>query len=333
MKTSASALGCLVLAGALLRTAPASADASPSDVAAAEVVFVEAKKLVAQGRFNEACPKFEESQRLDPTPGTLLNIGDCFLSLAPPRTASAWGAYQQAGSMARNRGDLERQEAALQRARAIEPTLSKVSISPSPDARVPGLDVKWDGKIIGPALWETAIPVDPGAHTIEAGAPGKGIWAAKVVVLPNGGTMKVEVPGLPEPPPGPGGVRAESASTWSGRRTAGLVVGAAGLVGIVVGAVFGAKAMSKDAESHPHCLPTDFLHCDPQGIVLGHEAIVAGNTSTVGFVVGGVAVLGGAILFLTAPSSPSSGAGARLRYSARPIVGSSGGGLLLSGEW
>ncbi len=336
MMKRTSFLGCLALATALLRVAPAWADASPTDVAAAEVVFADAKKLVKEGRFNEACLKFEEAERIDPTPGTLLNLGDCYRDSTPPRTASAWGAYQQAGILAGKRNDTLRVEAATQRAQAIEPVLSKVIIAPVPAARVPGIEVKWDGKRFGEGSWGTAIPVDSGEHTIEASAPGKKSWTGKVTVKAAGGTMTAEVPAftnvvvesaaLPAPAtPAPAG--------WSTQRTVGIVVGAAGLVGIVVGSVFGAKAMSADSDSHAHCVAPELTRCDPQGQQLGKDAFSAATASTVGFLLGGAAVVGGVVTFLTAPTGAQKSASGAWRFEARPMVGAQGGGLVLSGRW
>jgi serine/threonine-protein kinase len=328
--------GYLLFASALfLLPASARADTSSGDVAAADAVFTEARKLIAAGRFNDACPKFEESQRLDPTPGTLLNLGDCYKQATPPRTASAWGAYQQAGMLARNRGDRERQLAAIQRAQTIEPVLSKVTISPVPAARMPGLEVKWDGKNLGEGSWDTAIPVDSGEHAIEASALGKAGWTGKVLVRLNGGPMTVEVPVLADAA-APVTSPSESAVQpyWGAARIAGLGVGAAGLVGIVVGSIYGVKTGNTNAEALRHC-PAGSNQCDAQGVSLGEDAFGSATVSTVAFVIGGAAVAGGAIMFLAAPSSApqSKQAIARRRLEARPMVGWGFGGVTVKGDW
>ena len=53
----------------------------------AESLFREGKRLSSEKKFSEACPKFEESYRLDPGLGTLLNLATCHLS---------FGHYEQA---------------------------------------------------------------------------------------------------------------------------------------------------------------------------------------------------------------------------------------------
>ena len=87
----------------LAYTSSAWADPTPAQRATSDVLFADAKALVKAGQYNEACPKFVESQRIYPTPGTLLNIGDCYENSTPPRLASAWGAYKQAEIAARGK--------------------------------------------------------------------------------------------------------------------------------------------------------------------------------------------------------------------------------------
>ena len=64
----------IVAAMLLFASAPR---AQGADLAAAQGLFDEAKRLVAQGSVAEACPKFLASFKLDPRPGTGVNLADC----------------------------------------------------------------------------------------------------------------------------------------------------------------------------------------------------------------------------------------------------------------
>ena len=82
-----SLVGCLT-ATLLLLTSPVHAQRAAADKAAAEALFDEALELMQQKRYAEACPKLEQSQRVDAGIGTLLYLGECYEKLG--RTASAW---------------------------------------------------------------------------------------------------------------------------------------------------------------------------------------------------------------------------------------------------
>ena len=81
-----ASLTCFAVA-LLASGSPAGAQPAPlgNDRVAAEALFDEGRNLVAAGKIAEACPKFADSQRLDPSPSTLLNLASCWEKLG--RTA------------------------------------------------------------------------------------------------------------------------------------------------------------------------------------------------------------------------------------------------------
>ena len=160
---------------------PGSAWAQAGNQATAEALFSEGRSLAAKGRFAEACPKFEASQQLDPGLGTLLNLADCYEKVG--KTASAWAEYRDALPLARAAGSKVRLDLATSRAAALESRLSKLTIRvSSATSAVPGLEIRRDGAVMLQAELDSALPVDPGSHTLEASAPGKQRWSTTVQI-------------------------------------------------------------------------------------------------------------------------------------------------------
>src|SRR5207245_4895145 len=96
------------------------------------------KKLRAEGKVAEACPKFAESNRLDAGIGTMLYLADCYEKSG--QTASAWAQFREVASLAARQGD-PREKIARERVARLEPKLSKLSVSVSA-ADVTGREVK-----------------------------------------------------------------------------------------------------------------------------------------------------------------------------------------------
>ena len=71
---AAAALALSLFASSSGWAAPPSAAAKEQ----ADLTFDEGRELFEQGRFKEACDRFQLSMDLDPSPGTLLNLGNCF---------------------------------------------------------------------------------------------------------------------------------------------------------------------------------------------------------------------------------------------------------------
>lgn len=148
--------------------------------AVAEALYRQARDLMAAGKFDEACPKFAESQRLDPATGTLLNLAACHEKQG--KLATAWLEYSDAQMAARRDAREDRVEYARARAQELEPRLSRLTMALAPGADDPALDIELDGASIGRAVIGAATPVDPGRHTVRVSAPGKKSWSANVEI-------------------------------------------------------------------------------------------------------------------------------------------------------
>lgn len=146
-----------------------STDPAPqADKVIADTLFQRGRELMAESRFEEACRAFTESNQLDFAVGTLMNLALCYKQWG--RSASAWSTYRSAAAAARDRGQTERQEVALEEAKQLEASLSYLVIRvPEPP---PGLMLVVDGATLLPSLWGSRLPVDPGPHTLVASAPG-----------------------------------------------------------------------------------------------------------------------------------------------------------------
>ncbi|MFT3765796.1 MAG: hypothetical protein QM820_09795 [Minicystis sp.] len=324
----------LLVASAAVAT-PAWAD-SAEDRAAADTLFKEGRALVKQGRHAEGCAKLAASQKLDPATGTLLALGDCYE--LDGRTASAWGTFNEAAVSARKAGDTRRADEAQRRAGLLEPKLSKLVVEVAADGRIPGLEVKRNGKVVDAAVLGTAVPVDPGEQTLEATAPGRKAWKTTLPIASKPGVTVAKIPALaaedPAPPRPPDQPPVEPSSGWSTQRTVGLAVGGVGVVGVVVGAVFGALTLAKvkDIDDNKYCSSADPPVCSQVGLNKQHEANTFANVSNVGLAVGGAALVAGVVVFVTAPRAKAAAA-TGLRIDAQPLLGPSVAGLSLRGAW
>lgn len=293
--------GALLLLAVLAGASTAGADPSPQDVAASRTLFDEGRKLMKAGKFAEACPKLEEGVRLNPGIGMRFNLAECYEFLG--KTASAWALYLDVAAAAKQKKELPREKEARARAAKLEPKVSHLSVVVV--AEVPGLEITRDGSVIGKGQFGTAVSLDPGTYTFTAKAPGYEPWEQKVTLAPDGATVTVTVPALVEkkkpvvvapPPPAP-------AETGLGtKRTIALGAAAVGLVGVGLGTYFGLHAIRLNDSASSHC---DGNACDQEGYTQRTDARVAGNVSTVAFVVGALGVGAGVALWvLGAPSAP-----------------------------
>lgn len=332
----ASALGLAVVV-----VAPSARAAGDNEggAAAAESLFQEGRKAMDAKRYGDACPKFAASQKLAPAIGTLLNLADCYEK--NNQLASAWARFHEAIALAQRLGRSNREQTARERADKLEPRLIKLTIQ----SHSSGIEVKLDGNTLDPAVLGTAIPVDAGKHSIEATAKNKKPFSKDIEVTEKNKSPTIDIPTLEddlskdpktdtkpdkketltEPPK-------EEHGGWSTQKTLGLVAGGVGVVALGVGGFFGLKTQSTWKDAQSHC--TSDLTCDQEGVDLAADAKSSGNIATIAVIAGSVLVLGGAVLFFTAPAGSSTRAGSGSSVPPSSVkVGFGPGSVVVGGKF
>jgi hypothetical protein len=335
----------------------ANADPSLADKSIATQLFKEGRALLEQGRVAQACRKLEESQRLEPGGGTLLNLALCHEREG--RTATAWAEFTEAVGIAKRDDRPQRVEYARAHITQLEPALSRLSIQVAGAADLPDLEIKRDGGVLGRAAWGSPIPVDPGDHIIEAVAPGKIQWKQSILLAPNGDGKTLVVPmledapvpenmesGLSAPPRKIAQVPAADlgnatqdkvAEGSGGSSVPAWIALTLGVVAAGAGTYFAVLAISQKSEADRNC-PNDA--CSAEGARQTSDAIKSANFATTGLGVGVVGLGLGTILFATRSRPPRAAASAAKPREATMAVaagdlslGPAGARLTISGRW
>jgi hypothetical protein len=329
-RSSLLALSCLVASVA---------HAAPKQATRAEQLFDEAKKLMQANDYAKACDKLEESQKLDPQLGTQLHLGYCYEKRGEP--ARAYTAYQAAAELAaqRNASGISepREQVARERAADLAPQLAFVELRPSEP--LPDLRIALDDVPVERSIW-AALPVDPGEHAIHASAFGRADWhqvfaiaaaARQIIVVPSLARLPADAQAEPAASseritdlPGPGTqavitmepepalaapLPAAQEPSTSVQLIGGYIVAGFGVAALASGIAFGLMRNSKVSKLDHYC-NLDAGRCEvARGDSVTREEIrslhddasMYATIANIGMIVGGLAVVGGLTLVLTAP--------------------------------
>jgi hypothetical protein len=290
-----------VAASALL---PRQARAETADEVRADALFKEGMQKYDQGQVAPACAAFNESLRLDPKLGTLLNLALCHEKQG--KLATAWLEFNIGAAWATQVGQKERREYANGHAFTLEGKLSRVILHLPPSAEISTVEV--DGEPLPEPRWYEPLYLDPGEHTIAVGAPGKYRRTVKVSVPREPTAQLVAMPKLQDADPSldkntDARAMDAAASDSSTRRTAGFIAGGVGAAGLILGGVFGAIAIGNRNDMSAHCAGSV---CDSVGVAAHDDAQRNALLSTIGFGVGIVGIATGAYLLLTTPQTKKS---------------------------
>ncbi|MCC6648269.1 MAG: hypothetical protein IT374_22205 [Polyangiaceae bacterium] len=298
----------------LLAPLLASSAAFAGDAASAEALFVQGRAAADRGDHATACAKFEESNRLDPAPGTVFNLGDCSEKLG--KLATAWQYFREVAQ--RLPASDERVPIAIARAARLDKRTPRLTIRLAASAPA-GTVVARDGSELGAASLGVALPVDPGEHQIEVRAAGRRP-ATRRVTIAEGAQQSLEVDAGPlaDGAVGPA-PRPDAAGSSGGRRTAGWIALGAGGVVFGVGVVTGVMVLGKKSTVDANCDADK--RCNQAGADAADAGRTLGKVSGVSFVLGAAGLGVGGYLLATSP---------RRETAIAPWFGPGAGGLSLA---
>jgi hypothetical protein len=310
----------------------------------AQELFNVALALFEKGSYEGALKAFEDVNKKFPSVGALYKIGECNEKLGKP--VAAWAAFKAAADTAHTKADTQREQAAREKASSLEPKLPKLVVTHSVD----GLEVRINGEVVKPERWNKPLLQGPGQKDLVVSAPGYATSTTRVNVSDDGRSGDIAVPAL-EKAPDPG----------KGQKTIGLIVGGVGVAGLAVGAITGLMASSakderdkllssngcsKPSGSESQVCPSTLAQ-NVQNEINDKQssAQTLSTVSTIGFIAGGALVVGGAVLFFTAPKAagkeagpppPATGKAKPIQLTdvaLAPATGPTNVGLSLSGRW
>jgi hypothetical protein len=314
-------------AGLLLSASPAFAE----DAATAGALFDRGVSDMQAGHFDSACPALEESEQLDPHPGTLFTLAECQAKWG--KVASAVQHYQDyADLVSRLPADQQarhRERAGIARAQLakLKPSVPTLSLMLPPAAPV-GTTVTRNGVVLQGAALGLALPVDPGQYVIVTHLPSGGEHSVTVSVA-LGDVSRVELdispPDAPVLPPAPlvGGPVSGGPPAESPRRSNALayVIGGVGVAGIAVGSVTGILVFGKKSTVKDQCVGTT---CSSNGVSAANSGKTLAVVSDIGFGVGIVGLATSAFLLLTQPKAEASALAPAPRW--QPLFAGAPGG-------
>ena len=295
--------------------------------AEATALFDQGMKDLRAGNTELACKELSASLAKYTDSGTKGALATCYGKLG--KVVSAWSLWKDLADTA---SPADRADAA-KRAKALEPRLPRFVVKLQ--GVTPGLVVTINGNALADPTLAVPLPIDPGPLAVTARAPDRREWS-QTLQATEGATTTIEIPALEAQPKATPPISTppvvEHGDPRHRRHILALATGAAGGVGLIVGAVFGASASSSFDRAKTDC-GGNLDACAPAGLASAQGDVSSARSSatlsTVAFGVGGALVAAGAILWLTAPSAEESRTAVRLT----PALGARSAGLVLSGAW
>jgi hypothetical protein len=301
----------------LLGAALVSAVAALSGVAHADdaqALFDEGLADMRAGRFKIGCALIKQSLDIDPRPGTLFTLAECYSRAG--KYASAVDLYDRYLAVFETMTPEQRQQ---QQARAdvsrsertrLVALVSFLTVRLPADAPA-GVVVTKDGEAFPAGLFGVSTAIDPGTHIFTTRAPDGPLIEQRIdvnpgerkeIVLavrvsneepapaPTPTETETEAPFEETQPPAPEPEESHGPSPWV------WVTGGVGVAGFVTAGVAGALLLDKRQTIKDQC-PSHV--CSQKGLAAVHSAQdTLAPLTTVGFVVGGAGAVATVLLLV-----------------------------------
>jgi tetratricopeptide (TPR) repeat protein len=303
-------------------TAPAPAKAAPAAApaaaappteqqrAAAREAYARGQKAFADGRYEEARSAFAEAYAAVPNPIVLVTLAECDLRLG--RFEEAHGSFER---YLRDKPDAPDRAQVEQKIADLLATPSILVLTSSPS----GAQVKLDGADTG-KVTPIELTVPRGEHRIELTLAGH-LPIAETLDVRIGARQELHVGLQPVPPPQARAPVAPKPAAPpkpppSDPTTALWITSIVGATGIVAGSVLGFLVLSErsDFDENPTAASAD------RGERLALFADVA-------FGLGAMALVTGAVLYLTKEPAQEPAAAKAQAWTFTPIASTQGGGV------
>jgi hypothetical protein len=306
---------------------------SAADTSAARALGQEGVRLADAGNCAEAIDKLQKADKIFHAPTLQGRLGECQVQLGKlvEGTENLNKVVREQLGPNAPQAFRDAQERAKRILDAAKPRIAKlkIAVAAPPDAQ---MTVKVDGENMPLANLNVSRPVDPGEHAIEVTAPGF-LPASAKVRLADGGNDSVALtleadPNAPKvaalPPGGgqggpPGGNQPPPDHGQGSSKVPAYAAFGVGVVGLGIGTIFGIIASGKKSDLDTGC--TNKTCPESQRSTLDSAKSNA-TISTVGFVIGGVGIAAGAVLYILASGSSSASTGqAKLTFTGDGVSG------------
>jgi len=312
MSATNSQLGLLAFVVLLSQSRPARCEAP----GAAERMFQQGRTALAEENYEVARSHFEQSFKIDPALGTLLNLAVCEEKLGKLQAALA----HLQDALGKAEAEDRRRPLIAQRLARLELRVPRLVVKPSRPLDA-GVSLSLDATPLAAADIGKTLRVDPGRHVLDCAGP-RGERCTTVFMLEEG-QESVQVPALSVaatmPPLGvapswrPSEVSparemapAPKGRTGAEQRSFAYAAGGFGLASIAVGLIAGASVLHQKGLVEAHC---DEQGCDDEGLAAAQRGKALSTVSTIATGIG-VVVMGASVyVLLSAPSSRDAVAG------------------------